>query len=99
MIYTVGTERNYLRAIEASEEGKIVKLGRRDDLNGAPYPGGCVFKTLEEAQQVADAHPGYAVFGLDTDWETGTYQAPGMAHRSLLNDADIIVLSDSRGET
>ena len=98
MIYTIGHEKNYLAAIDESVDGKIQKLGPQDARSQwGFYPGGCAFRTYEEAAAQAAQRPGYAVFGLDAEWEADTYLSPhaGGPWRSLARDADIIVLDEN----
>ncbi len=97
MIYTVGHKANYLKAIAESEEGRIYKVGRTDDLDGQPYPGGCAFKSLEDAQRMLkeNGHTSdWAIWGIDADWENDTApnQGGGWWH-DLLRDAWIIPLN------
>jgi hypothetical protein len=99
MIYTIGKKENYLKSIANSPTGKIQKVGKTDDLNGRPYEGGYAFQSREDAQRRIDeaySDQGYAVFGLDADWERDTepHQGDGWWH-SLLINVDIIVFDVS----
>jgi hypothetical protein len=64
MIYTVGHKANYLRAINESDDGRIQKLGKNDDLNGKPYPGGYALQTYEDAQRLL-VELGHTDFWID----------------------------------
>jgi len=63
MIYTIGRtaayEKNFI------DLPIVEKLGRTDD-----YPGGCVWKTREEAEKYCQGD--YSVYGVDADWEKDT---------------------------
>lgn len=88
MIYTVGRRDVYLQNWHDNGE-MLHKLGRTDN-----YPGGSVWRTYEEAQRVADHNPGFAVFGVDADWEADTALSDDSdaSFRDLLHDAAIIIL-------
>uniref|UniRef100_A0A6M3KUP0 Uncharacterized protein n=1 Tax=viral metagenome TaxID=1070528 RepID=A0A6M3KUP0_9ZZZZ len=80
MIYTIGHEENYLSV--AREYGKIIKLGKCGSCERFPngYEGGYAFRTAEEAQErIEEAYHGmgFAVFGLEADWEIDTEPACG----------------------
>lgn len=89
MIYTIGHELSYLRAI--ADVGAIEKIGQRLPCEQFPegYEGGYAFRTFAEAQQrINEKYPasGFVVFGMKAHWETdveGGY---------LLNDSEIVVL-------
>lgn len=90
MLYTIGNEKAYLRAIAQSEDGKIFKVGKRSG-----YAGGYVFQSVDEAQKRIDEAyhgQGYAVFGLQTGWHN-TEPAVNGWWRTLNNDSEIVVLS------
>ncbi len=99
MIYTIGNERSYLRAIAQSEGGVIQKTGRYavGDHPHFPsgYPGGIVFETREAAVQYLrdQALPSYCVWGVDAQWgaDTAPIAAYPAAH-NLIKHADIIPL-------
>lgn len=100
MIYTIGHEESYLRAVD---EGPIVKNGKAtiqeqkekwEHPLGFDYPGGYAFRTYEDAKKrINEAYPnrGFCVFGLNADWETDTYSS-GEWWNNLLNDVEIVVL-------
>jgi hypothetical protein len=97
VIYTVGHKANYLQAIADSDEGCIQKVGKTDDLNGQPYPGGYALRTYEDAQRLLEevGHvDDWAVFGLDADWEQDTEPSQDGWWHNLLRDAWIIVLEE-----
>lgn len=98
MIYTIGNEKNYMAAI--AENGVIQKTGKGDLPDCPNYPGGYAFKTAEDAQRrIDEAYPdrGFAVFGLDADWEADTYRNPeGGWWNNLLIDADIVPLQQEK---
>lgn len=104
MIYTIGNKKNYLETIK--EHGTIQKTGKaimeeqqewcEENRLGYDYIGGYCFLTQEDARRRIDeayADRGFAIFGLNADWETDTYPNPeGGWWHNLLIDADIIVL-------
>lgn len=95
MIFTIGNESLYKDAMQ--RHGELLKRGRDDGITiRDDYIGGYAFKTKQEAQKRIDeayANEGFAVFGLDADWEEDTYENPdGYWWRHLLRDAKIIGL-------
>jgi hypothetical protein len=106
MIFTIGNKQGYDRAI--AENKCPEKLGRRDPSPDWPewpdgYPGGIVFQTAQEARDfIAAGRMGeqpasyWDVYGLLTDWETGTYVASAAGYpveRALLKDTQFISLT------
>jgi hypothetical protein len=94
MIFTIGHEENYLRS--AKEYGEVIKAGRRGPCERFPqgYEGGYAFKTAEEARRRIDeaySGMGFAIFGLEADWEKDTGPTSNWWH-SLLIDARIVFL-------
>lgn len=93
MIFTIGHQESYLEALKAKPviPGKrLLKIGRRKD-----YPGGYAFKTREDAQRRIDeeyAGKGFAIFGLEADWQTDTVPSETGWWHALINDAAIILL-------
>jgi len=91
MIYTIGHAASYLEAIR--QRGRIFKLGKTDQ-----YPGGYAFETVKDAhRRIDEAYPvrGFAVFGLDVDWDRDTEpNREGGWWHNLLIDAKIIVLQE-----
>ena len=97
MIYTIGHEKNYLKGIADSPDGKINKIGKREPCEGFPqgYVGGYAFASVEDARRrINEAYPecGFAVFGLQTTWDNTVSSADGWWH-NLIEDSEIIVLS------
>ena len=93
MIFTIGHKKSYLQAI--AENGSIKKLGKCILTSGEPYTGGYAFLTQADAQRrIDEAYPerGFAVFGLDADWDKDTIRTDGKWWHSLLRDAEIVVL-------
>lgn len=91
MIYTIGKEKSYLDSIE--RVGEIEKMGRND-----AYRGGYAFNSYKDAQhRIDEAYLGwgFAVFGMDANWERDTVQASDGWWHNLLTDATIIVLGQS----
>lgn len=100
MIYTIGHEANYLATL--AEHPTMRKVGRRPpgtyDEYPDGYPGGYAFRTAADAQRrIDEAYPtaGFAVFGIDADWEMDTVPAVDGWWHSLVNDARVIVLDDT----
>ena len=96
MIYTIGHQENYERAFQRHGEGKVVKAGRYTKPDGTVYPGGCVWKTREEAQNYLTKFPNlsWKIYGVLADWETDT--APneaGQPWHDLLRDARVVRLT------
>lgn len=102
MLYTIGHEESYRRGLAC---GPLRKIGRRLPCDEFPdgYPGGYVFRTVEEAERrIAEryADAGYTVFGLLIDaWKWDL--AYGVVARSedgwwhhLLVDAEIVPLPE-----
>lgn len=89
MIYTIGYSKNYRKAIQESDEGYIIKLGRSEG-----YSGGYAVKTYEDAQRLLkeEADETYEIFGLEADWERDTIPNPDSWWHYLLYDSKIIVL-------
>ena len=98
MIYTIGYEQNYLKAIADSPDGTIQKTGKRAPCEQFPngYEGGYAFQSIEDAQRrIGGEYPtsGFAVFGLKAKWETDTEpNQNGEWWHNLLNDAEIVTL-------
>lgn len=91
MIYTIGHEVSYLKAIE--EQGTIWKTGRGNARDIPNYEGGYCFQTIQDAQRRIDeaySDHGFIVFGLLTEW-ANTYNK-GDWWNLLLEDAEIVVL-------
>ena len=96
MIYTIGHQENYERAFQKHGEGQVVKAGRYAKPDGTVYPGGCVWRTREEAQEYLKKYPtlSWKVYGVVADWELDT--APnesGQPWHDLLRDARIVRLT------
>ena len=95
MIYTIGHESSYLKAIADSPDNTIWKLGERLPCERFPdgYEGGCAFQSIEDAQRRIDekySTDGFVVFGIDADWEKDTEpNRAGEWWHNLLNDAEI----------
>lgn len=82
MIYTVGHRESYERYLR--EQGpQCFKRGTRPD-----YPGGSVWRTREEAERRAPE--GYAVYGIDADWEKDTIPSAIGPWHDLVRDARIV---------
>lgn len=82
MIYTVGHKASYDRYLR--EQGpQCYKRGPRGD-----YPGGSVWRTVEEAEH--HAPEGYAVYGVIADWELDTTPSSRGDWHDLLHDARIV---------
>lgn len=98
MIYTIGHEPSYLKAIADSPDSTIQKIGKQMLCEQFPdgYEGGYAFRSVEDAQYRIDEQystDGFVVFGMKAIWETDTEknQDGGWWH-NLLNDAEIVVL-------
>ena len=99
MIYTIGHEASYLKAIANNKGLPIQKLGRREPCEKfqAGFEGGCCFRDVKDAQIAIDIYcsgRGFIVWGLDTVWEN---TKPSNCHfwNDLIKDSDIIVLEKS----
>ena len=95
MIYTIGHEANYQKAIADSPYHGISKVGKTIGPQGEPYSGGYAFQTIEDAERriVEEGKVGvWAVFGLDADWEQDTEPTAAGWWHYLLRDAAVIVL-------
>jgi len=86
MIYTIGHTESYRKAL--SENPSVNKKGQTET-----YPGGCVWRTPEEAKAFLQfaGLDNYSVYEIDADWATDTREnEDGGAWRDLLNDSKII---------
>ena len=87
--YTIGNVRSYDK--DLVEKENLYKVGRSED-----YPGGWVWKTIEEVQQfikktVLNFQVGIYEIELPNDWATDVSQEPGKdGVYNLLNDALIV---------
>ena len=95
MIFTIGHQKNYLKAIAFS--GAIYKVGRRAPCDEFPngYAGGYAFASIEDAQRrIEEAYEGrgFAVFGLLADWESDTEPSSDGWWRNLVTDALVVVV-------
>lgn len=95
MIFTIGHQENYLKAI--ARHGAIYKVGRREPCDEFPngYAGGYAFASIEDAQKrIGEAYEGrgMAVFGLLADWERDTVPSPDGWWHNLVIDALIVVV-------
>lgn len=89
MIFTVGHEENYRKAI--AQYGVIQKMGETIE-----YQGGIVFETYEDAERHLKAlghQDDWCVWGVDADWITDTYGNADEGCQYLLFDKDIIDLA------
>jgi hypothetical protein len=95
MIYTIGRREAYAQGFrEATPENPLMKIGRQV-LDGVPYPGGCCFQTIAEANEYLRSEAitdTFAVYGLLAAWDSDTYEAPDYPHRCLLRDAALVDL-------
>lgn len=97
MIYTIGHRENYLKEMSrraANYLNPMTKTGR-GFWGGEYYHGGYAFKTIEDAQRrINEAHKdaGYAVFGIDADWERDTVRADDGWWHLLLKHAVVLKL-------
>ncbi len=95
MIYTIGHAINYRTSI--AKNGTIQKLGRdgRKPKKYPDYPGGYAFKTWRDAvKRIEEAYQdkGFAIFGLEADWERDTIPSTEGWWHHLINDSDIVVI-------
>lgn len=90
MIFTYGRTKNYERGIDELGSG-FKKLGKCI-LEGAPYGGGGVWKTAEEAREYLrrEGLSDFSVYAVMAGWEADTEQLPGEPYRRLLRDAQIV---------
>lgn len=98
MIYTIGHKRNYLKAIDDSPDGKIIKIGKRQPCIDYPqgYEGGYAFRSIEDAKKRIDeaySRSGFDVFGLMTTWENTEPSKDGWWN-NLIDDAGIVSLNN-----
>jgi len=104
MIYCIGYTdgyRKHIRDMKARGETPI-KVGKTDNLNGEPYPGGSVWRTREEAQHWLETlgplwreprtTDQFSVFGVDADWEKDTEPDPVDPFHNLLKNSPLIDL-------
>lgn len=95
MIYTYGDANSYDTALEdkQAKNEKLHKMGCTEylELTGAPYSGGAVWKTAEEAQVHIETLycDGYAVYELEGEWEN-VYQIEGESYHRLKEDRVIL---------
>ena len=95
MIYTYGDEASYDAALEEkkAKNENLHKMGCTDylELTGAPYSGGAVWKTAEEAQAHIETLycNGYAVYELEGEREN-VYQIDGEPYHRLKEDRVIL---------
>lgn len=87
MIFTIGHTKTYRHYFKYLPD-KFMKTGKRDD-----YPGGWVWKTMEEAR--ANCPRGYSVYGVEADWEKDTIPT-GYNMHNLKIDSKLIILKRDR---
>jgi hypothetical protein len=100
MIYTIGHEATYMKALADKPEGGLMKLGARPPGEQYPkgYQGGYAFQSVYDAlRRINEAHEGqgFAVFGLETTWDN-TRQSESGWWSHLIQDARIIPLERNR---
>ena len=84
MIYTLGHKSSYEEYFRLYKD-ETRKKGREED-----YPGGSVWKTIEDAEKFLK--PGYEVYGVLADWEKDTVLSNDGDWNDLLIDAQLVVL-------
>lgn len=104
MIYCIGHTRGYRKHIRdlAARGETPVKIGKRDDIDGEPYPGGSVWRTRKDAQHWPETlgpqwdpprmPEAFSVFGVDADWERDTEPDSEHPFHNLLKDSPLIDL-------
>lgn len=101
MIFTIGDKASYDKGIAEKEAAgeRLYKLGLCA-VGANRTRGGAAFKTAEEAQAWIDANKaerpeaaGYAVYGLEADWERDTIQYEGEPYARLIINRPIVKLS------
>jgi len=83
MIYTIGKKDLYLECYHEHVKRGAVLL---------KASGGSVWKTAREAR--SHAREGYAVFGVDADWDKETLSNPSGDWHDLTVNAPIIILGE-----
>lgn len=84
MIYTMGNPVVYEPLFDNPEPPR--KTGRKEG-----YPGGCTWKTYQEAAMVAAIY-GYKVYGVVADWDKDTEPNENGKWNDLLVDSILIKL-------
>lgn len=96
MIYTVGHTKSYLKYFDEFKNSpeKFLKMGRRNNYQGKYYPGGCVFKTQNDAKNYLDKNNlnTYSIFGVLADWENDTEPDINEGYHSLLIDSQLVLI-------
>lgn len=102
LAYTMGNKKSYeeaFREVDNGKQDKVEKIGRRENLDGNFYPGGCCWPTFKDAQKYIRRNKKnipytpriYGVL-LPNGWEEDTsdefFDKDG--HNSLLVDATIV---------
>ena len=70
-------------------------MGKRDNYNGSPYPGGSIFKTYDDAKNYLINHKlleTYSVFGVLADWDKDTEPNSEKEYNNLLIDSQLVRL-------
>jgi hypothetical protein len=69
-------------------------MGKRDNYNDKYYPGGCVFKTWDDAKDYLDKNKlnNYSIFGVLADWENDTETNIDEEYHNLLKDSQLVLI-------
>ena len=100
MIYTIGHAQRYLDMMRANGTRPVLKSGK----SPSGYYGGEVFATEKDAAAFISTlderlgQRGFAVFGIEADWDRETYALPadvpaGLWNRHLLESKPLVLLA------
>src|SRR5690554_6526132 len=94
MIYSIGLKLKYEQAFATRRP--VMKLGRGIGSDGKPYPGGWVWRTVDDARRFL-AEQGleatHGVYGILADWDRDAELLPGDQTKRLIRDAEVVRLT------
>jgi len=69
-------------------------MGKRNNYNGKPYLGGCIFKTYQDAKNYLNKNNlnNYSIFGVLANWENDTEPDINEEYHSLLVDSQLVLI-------
>ena len=94
MIYCIGLRPKYEKAFAAAMP--VIKQGRGIGGDGRPYPGGWVWRSVEDARRFIASNGLFAthdVYGVLADWERDAELGEGDETKRLIRDAEVVRLT------